>query len=249
MGYAPITQFFSFEFEGVPIESANIIAVKPGSSTQEIIIGAHYDSMPVGRGADDNASGVAVMLEVAERVKDIQTPYTLRFIAFGSEELGLQGSTYYVSQMTTSEIENTLAMVNLDSLVAGEIAYVYGDEGEAGILRDWCLQWAADQGLMLQTQPGENPEYPAGTTCDCSDHAPFVDAGVRYAYFESTNWGLGDKDGYVQVDERYGEDGEIWHTEYDTLEYIDATFPNRIDERLGLFTALLYALVTEFEFP
>ncbi len=65
-----------------------------GRSPKEIIIGAHYDSADEGTGADDNASGVAVMLETAELVANLQTPYTIRFIAFGSEENGLDGSVF-----------------------------------------------------------------------------------------------------------------------------------------------------------
>lgn len=248
MGYLPETQEFSFTPEDGPeSSSANVIAVKTGDSPQEIIIGAHYDSVDVGRGADDNASGVAVMLEIAQRVQSLDTPYTLRFIAFGAEEAGLFGSEYYVDQMSQDEIENTVAMVNLDSLVAGEIAYVYGDEGEEGVLREWILQKAEELGLTLQTQPGENPDYPAGTTCDdCSDHAYFIEQGIPYAYFESTNWSLGDKDGYTQVDLQYGEEGEIWHTQFDTLEYIEATFPGRVAERLNLFATLLFQVATEY---
>ena len=53
-------------------------------------------------------------------------------------------------------------MINLDSLIAGEIAYVYGDFGAEGVIRDWVLALADAEGDTLQTQPGENPDYPAG---------------------------------------------------------------------------------------
>ena len=63
------------------------------------------------------------------------------------------------------------------------------------MIRDWVIARASENGQELQTQPGENPEFPAGTTCDCSDHAPFAEAGIQYIYFEPTNWSLGNKDG------------------------------------------------------
>jgi hypothetical protein len=151
--------------------------------------------------------------------------------------------------MSADEIRSTVAMVNLDSLVVGEIAYVYGSAGDRGVIRDWILRRASEVGMDLRTQAGENPEYPAGTTCDCSDHAAFDEAGIQYVYFESTNWSLGDKDGYVQVDPRYGEGGRVWHTRFDTLDYIDRTFPGRVDQRLGLFSAMLYRTLTEFAAP
>ena len=112
------------------ITSANVVAVKKGTSAQEIIVGAHYDSTDAGPGADDNASGVAVMLEVAKLVSEQTTPYTIRFIAFGAEESGLLGSYAYLNQMSQEEFENIIAMIDLDSLVAGDIAYVYSDEGQ-----------------------------------------------------------------------------------------------------------------------
>jgi hypothetical protein len=247
MRYPSQVQPFTVTVDSNTIQSANIIAVKQGLSSQEIIVGAHYDSVKVGQGADDNASAVGVILEVADRIKDKETPYSIRFILFGAEEAGLQGSTYYVSRMTEEQKQNTIAMINLDSVSAGDIAYIYGDQGAKGVIRDWALDYAAKNDLRLQTQAGENPKYPAGTTGDWSDHAPFKEAGIPYTYLESTNWTLGDQDGYTQVDPQYGEDGEIWHTKYDTLEYIDATFPGRVQERLALYVKILEAILTQFK--
>ena len=175
--------------------------------------------------------------------------YTIRFIAFGAEEQGLSGSRYHVDGVSLGEIRNTVPMINLDSLIADEIAYIYGDSGDAGMIRDWVLVRALENGMEPQTQSGENPEFPAGTTCDCSDHAQYAKAGIQYAYFESTNWALGNKDGYVQVDPQYGEGGFIWHTPFDTLNYIDGSFPGRADQRLALFSGLLYETLTAFTAP
>ncbi|MGE5777245.1 MAG: M20/M25/M40 family metallo-hydrolase, partial [Chloroflexota bacterium] len=94
LGYVSELRPFKVTEKGKTISSANVIAVKPGASSREIIVGAHYDSVKTGRGADDNASGVAVILEVAERLRGKETPYTIRFVLFGAEELGLLGSKY-----------------------------------------------------------------------------------------------------------------------------------------------------------
>jgi hypothetical protein len=247
LGYLSELHPFTVTVEGMTINSANVIAIKRGVSPQEIIVGAHYDSVEIGKGADDNASGVAVILEVVQRLKEQETPYTIRFILFGAEEIGLRGSQYHVSTMIPEEIQNTIAMINLDSVTAGDFAYIYGDAGQRGKIREWALDYAQENNLTLQTQPGENPQYPAGTTGDWSDHAPFKAAGIPYAYLESTNWTLGNKDGYTQVSPQYGENGEIWHTEYDTLEYINETFAGRMQERLQLFVIVLEAILTEFD--
>ena len=90
------------------------------------------------------------MLEVAAAIRGVLTPYTVRFVAFGAEEQGLRGSRHYVAGLTPDEIGNIAAMINLDSLIAGEIAYVYGDFGEAGVIRDWILALASAEGDPLQ---------------------------------------------------------------------------------------------------
>ena len=241
-GYTPVRQRFTFRQR----QSSNIIAVKQGSSDRELIVGAHYDSEQRGSGADDNASGVGVMLEAAAAVRSVSTPYTIRFVAFGGEEADLQGSSYYVREMTPDMRSNTEGMVNIDSVTAGDFAYVYGDEGARGKMRDWVLALAKKDGLDLGTQSGLNPKFPAGTTGDFSDQAPFRKAGIPYVYFESTNWTLGKKDGYTQVDVKLGERGELWHTPFDTIEYIETTFPGRMNQRLKLFSGVLYRLLTEF---
>ncbi len=250
IGYQPEVQKFDTTYENedgywIAVSSSNVIAVKPGQSKQEIVVGAHYDSVGgAGRGADDNASGVAVMLEVAGRVKDLQTPYTIRFIAFGAEETDLNGSTYYVQQMNQDDIKNTIAMINLDSVTAGDNTYIYSAEGAKAKLRDWTLDWAKQNGLELQTIKNVNltDEYGYGT----SDYYAFQQAGIPFVYFEATNWTLGARDGYTQTDPKFGDHGEIWHTQFDALKYLDATFPGRVDAHLNLYVSTLQAILTEY---
>ncbi|MEW5941256.1 MAG: M20/M25/M40 family metallo-hydrolase [Chloroflexota bacterium] len=244
LGYAPQVQTFAaYDDDDVEFTSANVIAVKQGNSSKEIIVGAHYDSTGDGLGADDNASGVGVMLEIAERVAQMQTPYTVRFIAFGAEENDLDGSYFYADGMTDDEVKYTVAYVNVDAIAVGDVAYVYSEEGADAFLRDWVLNWASGAGFPLQTIRDVDlldfGDYVA-------DYGAFWDRGIPYIYFEATNWDLGDKDGYTQVDPKYGDEGEIWDTEFDTLVYIDATFPGRVDEHLRLFASALFAVCAEY---
>ena len=181
MGYVPETQIFTLKNEDGSLlgHSANIIAVKKGQSEQKIVIGAHFDSVDVGRGADDNASGIAVLLEAAERVKDVSTPYSLYFVAFGSEEAGMLGSQYYVSQMNSTDIAAMIAMINLDSLAVGNNTYVYGSTGKAGRLRDWTLERAKKEGFDLRGESG----FTSDSSDDFSDHAAFSPGGYPFCLF------------------------------------------------------------------
>jgi len=246
LGYQTNLQPFTFSSRNSSNNSANVVAVKDGRSARTIIVGAHYDSIEVGKGADDNASGVAVMLAVAAMVKDRQTPFTVRFVAFGAEEAGLFGSSHYVQKMSAGEIQKTVSMINLDSLIAGNTLNVYGDSYTDRTLRNWLLQYARSQGLDLRTQPVENLDKPDGSPCNCADYSAFKAVGIPFAYFEATDWTLGDKDGWTQVDEQFGKNGEIWNTRFDYLDYINQNFPGRVEQHLDLFVRLLLGALTEF---
>ena len=248
IGYSPEMQPFTESGGNTPMSSTNVVALKKGLSSQEIIVGAHYDSAAGALGADDNASGVAVMLEAAKLVQNASNLYTIRFIAFGAGESGLLGSYAYLNQMSQEEFENVIAMIDLNSLIAGDIAYAFSDEGQQSFVRDWALEWATGNGLNLQTIRDVNLTDPASGK-GSSDYAPFRDAGIPIVYFTTANWNLGDKKGQTQVDPQFGDHGVIRHTEFDTLAYLDANFPGRVDEHLNLFISILYNLLTQFEAP
>lgn len=175
-GYQTSVEDFTYKNrKDETFESQNVIAVKEGSSEKEVILAAHMDQVTTGgsKGVQDNGSGVGVMLEVAERLKDVDTDYTIKFLSFGAEEVGLKGSQAYVKDMTKEEINNTIAMINLDSVIAGDYMYVYAGSNKKGFVRDHALNISDELGLDLITQTGLNPNYEAGITGDWSDHAPF----------------------------------------------------------------------------
>jgi hypothetical protein len=240
LGYEPAIQDFPFKDGGASRTSANVIATKTGSSPQQIVIGAHYDSVKVGRGAFDNASGVALMMQLADALRAEETPYTLVFVAFGAEEAGLKGSKAYFDSMTAAQKAATVLMINFDSVATGDQVYCYSSAAEAWpqlALRSMARQ----MGATILTSPGLNKDYPYGTTGDWSDHAVFAKNGVPYLYLEATNWLLGDKDGYINS-VKYGE---IWHSQKDTISYIEQQLPGRMQSQLELeFAALAQFLTT-----
>ena len=224
------------------VTSQNIIAVKPGTSSDEIIIGAHYDSAGPGEGADDNAASVAILLELAEQLKDKKTPYTVRFIAFGSEEVDLDGSHYFVRQMGAQERKQIIGMINLDSLAAGDYLYLYGDKGV--VVRDLVVASAKTGGIPIETMTSRELDDPDGTPCDCADYSPFQEAGIPFAFLEATNWDLGEEDGLTQFSTSLGRHGVSRHNKYDTLDYLNSVFPGRIDHRLTILTKLFTDAMT-----
>lgn len=235
-GYTPAVQKFSFTRKGVTYHSRNVVATLKGTSKRTVVIGAHYGSRVEGMGADDNASGVSVMLEVAKRMAKKPKPdYTVKFVAFGAEENpgGLVGSTRFVKRMSAAQIERTAAMINYDSLIVGDYMYVHAGANRKVWPRDRMLQIAEKYRLPLQTQPGWNPEYPAGFTPNgFSDYTAFNKAGIPVVAFESTNWEIADKDGYTQTEQH----GSYWHTPNDNLQTILADYPQRPGVRLYVYT-------------
>lgn len=164
-----------------------------GSQTSEtIVIGAHYDHLGYGgwgsleltgrreihNGADDNASGTVVMLEVARQLASLhqQRPLARRicFIAFSAEELGLIGSKKYTSE-PWFPIESTIAMLNLDMVgrLRNDDLTIYG-VGTSPIWTPLLRPLAKQYQLNLQLREGGYGP---------SDHASFYERGVPVLHF------------------------------------------------------------------
>ena len=148
----------------------NVIGVLPGHDprlrNEAVIVGAHYDHLGLGgfgsldpdstgkvhNGADDNASGAAMLIEIASRLEAEAPARTVVFIAFSGEELGLLGSSYYVKHPTVP-LAATVAMINLDMVgrLRQKRLIVYGSQtaSEFPALLD-SLNWYA--GLDLKTR-------------------------------------------------------------------------------------------------
>ena len=102
------------------IQTSNIVGVKRGESDKYIIVGAHYDHIGTKKGvihpgANDNASGVALMLELAKNLRYEQTYHNIIFVAFGAEEGMIAGSKFFLENLPFPK-ERIELMVNLDLL-------------------------------------------------------------------------------------------------------------------------------------
>ncbi|HEY8203238.1 MAG TPA: M20/M25/M40 family metallo-hydrolase [Pyrinomonadaceae bacterium] len=127
-----LTVDLSIDVERRESPSFNVVGILPGSDpklkNEAIVIGAHYDHLGLGgdgslapregdihHGADDNASGVAGLLELARMFSAQKPRRTIVFIAFSGEEEGLIGSNHYVNHPVVP-LTNTVAMVNMDMI-------------------------------------------------------------------------------------------------------------------------------------
>jgi len=104
-----------FQWEGRTYK--NIVAEKKGTTSPDkiFILGAHYDTVPGSPGADDNASAVAALFEVARTIQTVPLGFTLKYIAFALEECGYAGSLH-VAGKAKKEGEKILGMISLESV-------------------------------------------------------------------------------------------------------------------------------------
>lgn len=121
VAYAPFSFDDPFTSQVESITSNNIVATLPGSTAPEnvYIIGAHFDSISpdtsTAPGADDNATGVAAILEMASVLSQYQFASTIKFIAFNAEEQYALGSQAYTNAAKANN-ENIMAMLNFDMI-------------------------------------------------------------------------------------------------------------------------------------
>jgi aminopeptidase YwaD len=173
LGYRVKTQRFSVDGG----TSRNVIARWPGARRFPVLVGGHMDSVPGSPGANDNASGVAVVLEVARLFAGTPQAEFVKFAAFGSEEFGDDGRHHVGSQVYVNRLGNAgrrwfAGMVSVDMVADGRPLIV----GTAGIGPEIVART-----LHRKTdRMGIDVEY--RTTCDCSDNGPFERAGIPASF-------------------------------------------------------------------
>jgi Zn-dependent M28 family amino/carboxypeptidase len=173
----PLITHLQWTSQSAPGTLTNVLGVLPGKDPNEeadiIIVGAHRDHFGEQAGlqfpgADDNASGTAVMLELARILSQRRTPLacTIVFASFDGEERGLLGSRLYVNN-PAFPLERTKAMINLDHVGVGN------GKLTVGITK---LDTSLVQQATNQEELGERIQmygyFPGG------DHVPFFEAGV-----------------------------------------------------------------------
>ncbi|WP_298492769.1 M20/M25/M40 family metallo-hydrolase [uncultured Algibacter sp.] len=168
------------------ITGTNIIGFINNNAENTIAIGAHFDHLGYGaegslhrgekaihNGADDNASGIAVMLSLAEKLKNKNTNNNYLFLAFSGEEMGLLGSNYFVKNATidTKKINYMINMDMVGRLKADSTLAVYG-VGTSPILKQ-TLKAHNSNFKLIQKESGIGP----------SDHTSFYNVDIPVLHF------------------------------------------------------------------
>lgn len=170
------------------ITGRNVLGYIDNNASQTIVIGAHYDHLgyneyggslyrgeekQIHNGADDNASGVAVMLNLAAKLKDKNTKNNYLFMSFSGEEMGLLGSNYFVKNATISgdSINYMLNMDMVGRLKADSTLAVYGT-GTSPIFKQ-VIHAYNDKFKLIEKESGVGP----------SDHTSFYLNDIPVLHF------------------------------------------------------------------
>lgn len=175
---APLTAELSVDVVVEDRVLYNVIGLHPGSSPETVAVGAHYDHLGLGEegslaphrigeihnGADDNASGTAALLELAQAFSGRRLPRGILFLAFAGEELGLLGSKYF-TENPTLELSRIVSMINLDMIGRSQGNLMVGGVGTASRFLSLLNDLKKETPLNLRCFL--TPNSP-------SDHLPFL---------------------------------------------------------------------------
>ena len=162
-------------------ESFNVIGELAGKTNDNVVMaGAHLDSVPAGPGINDNGSGSAALLEVAQQMAKSKPQNTVRFAWWGAEELGLIGSTEWVGQRTPKELEQIALYLNFDMI--GSPNYYFGvyDANESSFAAPVAvpdgsidIEKTFESFYTLRGEPYDDSAFSGR-----SDYAAFIDNGI-----------------------------------------------------------------------
>ncbi len=161
-------------------ESWNVVGIPPGFDERApyLLIGGHYDSLN-GPGANDNASGIGVALELVRELDERRAGLPVLFVAFGAEERQPTpdrphhvGSRHYVSQMSADAKRNLVAMINVDMVGHGDTIICGRMSSGPREATDRCLARASELGIAVRER----------VTPDWSDNGSFLREGMNAAW-------------------------------------------------------------------
>jgi Zn-dependent M28 family amino/carboxypeptidase len=180
MGYEVAIQ----KFDAPGGVSRNVVSRVVGDDPRVIVLSGHLDTRSTTPGANDDAVGCAIVLEIARILKHEKPPTSIEFTFFGSEEYNdgpsrdhHRGSRYRVAHLTRTQRASTLAMLSVDVVGYGPRLYTRTMGIGPRSMSDYLLRVAAKTGVRLSylKDPG-----PTGW----SDHEPYEKAGIPAVWLE-----------------------------------------------------------------
>jgi Zn-dependent M28 family amino/carboxypeptidase len=182
-------QPFSFERAGKTYAGNNVIGYVEGRSkaARRLVVSAHYDHVGVVggeiyNGADDNASGVAALLAMADYFERHRPAHTIVFVAFDAEELGLRGSEWFVKSPPV-DLKSVVAEVNMDMVSHNDRDELYAAGAFAYPFLKPYLDRAAAAAPVHLLEGHDDPKLGKDDWTFQSDQGAFHRAGVPFVYF------------------------------------------------------------------
>ena len=167
-------------FRGIATTSNVIAESKSGDPNNVIMAGAHLDSVNAGPGIQDNGSGSAAILEVAEQMAKVNPRNKVRFAWWGAEESGLVGSTYYVNNLSPEEQAKITLYLNFDMIGSpNHVFFIYdGDDSDgvgapAGPAGSAQIEKTFEKYYNMVGQPYKGTDFSGR-----SDYGPFIAVGI-----------------------------------------------------------------------
>ncbi|MGY1680198.1 M28 family metallopeptidase [Geodermatophilus sp. SYSU D01176] len=159
----------------------NVVAELPGATSDNVVMaGAHLDSVLAGPGINDNGSGSAALLAVAENLAGTELPNTVRFAWWGAEELGLLGSEHYVASLTAEEREDIGLYLNFDMVGSPNFARMIYDGDQSAFAAPVAVPEGSAQIEYVFEDFYEAQElfYEGSEFSGRSDYQAFIEAGI-----------------------------------------------------------------------
>jgi Zn-dependent M28 family amino/carboxypeptidase len=167
-------------FRGTATTSNVIAESKRGDADNVVMVGAHLDSVNEGPGIQDNGTGSAAILEVAQQMAKVKPRNKVRFALWGAEESGLVGSEFYVANLAQADKDKIALYLNFDMIGSpNHVFFVYdGDDSDATGAPAGPGNSAGIEKVFESFYTQRNLPF-KGTDFDGrSDYGPFIEAGI-----------------------------------------------------------------------
>ena len=160
---------------------SNVIAELRGRNNNNVVMsGAHLDSVEAGPGINDNGSGSAALLELAEQLENLRPQNTLRLAWWGGEEAGLVGSTAYVDDLSQAERDRIALYMNYDMIGSPNYIFMVYDANESTFEApvavppgSTAIELVYERYYTLVGEPYDDSEFSGR-----SDYQAFIEAGI-----------------------------------------------------------------------